>query len=93
MAGQILAVDVGGSRVKMLLSAGGDVRRFASGPELRPEEMVDGVVELTGDWSYDRVTVGIPAPVQDGHVALEPVNLGPGWVGFDFQGRSATDSR
>ena len=85
MAGQILAIDVGGSHVKMLLSGGGEARRFASGSELRPEEMVDGVAKLTGDWSYDRVTVGIPAPVQDGHVAVEPVNLGPGWVGFDFQ--------
>jgi polyphosphate glucokinase len=85
MVGQILAIDVGGSHVKMLLSGGGDVRRFASGSELRPEEMVDGVAELTGDWSYDRVTVGVPAPVQDGHVTVEPVNLGAGWVGFDFQ--------
>ncbi len=85
MVGQILAIDVGGSHVKMLLSGGGDVRRFASGSELRPEEMVDGVAELAGDWSYDRVTVGVPAPVQDGQVTVEPVNLGTGWVGFDFQ--------
>lgn len=85
MLGQILAIDVGGSHVKFMLSGGGDVRRFASGPELRPQEMVDGVAALAGDWSYDRVTVGVPAPVHAGHVAVEPVNLGPGWVGFDFE--------
>ena len=64
MSGQILAVDVGGSHVKLLLSDGrSEPRRFASGPELRPQEMVDGVAALTGDWSYDSVSVGVPAPV------------------------------
>jgi polyphosphate glucokinase len=83
---KILAVDVGGSNVKVLLSSGGDGRRrFASGPELTPEEMVDGVTALTGDWSYEAASVGVPAPVRDGGVTSEPFNLGPGWVGFDFE--------
>jgi polyphosphate glucokinase len=87
MPGQkVLAVDVGGSHVKLLVSGGGGkARRFASGPELRPEDVVEGVAALSGDWSYDTVSVGVPAPVHAGHVAAEPVNLGPGWVGFDFE--------
>jgi polyphosphate glucokinase len=82
----ILAVDVGGSHVKALLSSGGaGLRRFVSGPELRPREMVDGVLELTNDWAYDAVSVGIPAPVHMNRVVSEPFNLGRGWVGFDIQ--------
>jgi polyphosphate glucokinase len=79
-----MAVDVGGSHVKMRLSTTGDERRFASGPELTAQQMVDGVRELTGDWSFDRVSIGIPTPVRDNRPVLEPVNLGSGWVGYDF---------
>jgi polyphosphate glucokinase len=82
---RILVVDVGGSHVKARLSADGEERRFVSGAELTAQQMVDGVRELTGDWSFDRVSVGIPAPVRDGAPVAEPVNLGSGWVGFDFE--------
>jgi polyphosphate glucokinase len=84
--GNVLAVDVGGSHVKLLVSSGADEsRRFASGTDLVPQIMVDRIAALTGDWSYDSVSVGVPSPVHAGHVVAEPVNLGPGWVGFDFQ--------
>jgi polyphosphate glucokinase len=82
---KVLGVDVGGSNVKLLVSGDGvERRRFPSGPELTAAEMVKGVVDLAGDWNYDAVSVGVPAPVHDGRVVSEPVNLGPGWVGFDF---------
>ena len=82
---KILAVDVGGSHVKLLLSGGDqEVRRFESGPNLGPKEMVDRIVALTEDWPYGAVSVGIPAPVHGGRVVTDPVNLGPGWIGFDF---------
>ena len=82
---KILAVDVGGSHVKLLLSGGDhEARRFDSGPDLGPKEMVERIVALTEDWPYNAVSVGIPAPVHGGRVATDPVNLGPGWVGFDF---------
>jgi polyphosphate glucokinase len=83
---KILAIDVGGSNVKLLLSTERkEKRRFPSGPELTPDEMVAGVKNLTTDWSFERVSVGIPAPVHAGRVVSEPANLGGGWVGFDFQ--------
>ncbi len=86
-AQSILAVDVGGSHVKLLVSSdGAESRRFASGPDLAPQIMIDGIAALTGDWSYDSVSVGVPSPVHGGHVVAEPVNLGAGWVGFDFPG-------
>ena len=80
----VLTVDVGGSHVKAVLNGVDERRRFASGHELTAEQMVSGVLEQTADWDYVGVSVGIPAPVVDGRVAREPVNLGDGWVGFDF---------
>ena len=81
----VLAVDVGGSHVKVLLSSGSERRRFDSGPDLTPEELVEGVTALTRDWAYDVVSIGVPSPVKDGRIVSEPVHLGRGWVGFDFE--------
>ncbi len=46
--------------------------------------MVEQTLELVEDWDFDRVSLGVPAPVVDGLVVRDPVNLGPGWKGFDF---------
>ena len=81
----MLGVDVGGSHVKVRLSTGDEERRFDSGLELTGQQMVDGVRELTSDWDYDAVSVGIPAPVRNGQLVHDPINLGPGWAGFDFE--------
>jgi polyphosphate glucokinase len=84
-APQVLAVDVGGSHVKVVLNGLDERRRFGSGPKMTAQEMVDGVLDLTKDWEYVGISVGVPGPVVDGKVAREPVNLGRGWKGFDFQ--------
>jgi len=82
----VLAVDVGGSHVKALVSGDAlEPRRFESGSALTPQKLVRGIARLTGDWSYDAVSIGIPAVVRDSRVVSEPVNLGKGWVGFDFE--------
>ena len=82
----MLAVDVGGSHVKALLSGETERRRFKTGSRLTPSAMVDGVLGLVDGWSFERVSVGIPTPVRGGKPIAEPVNLGEGWVGFDFDG-------
>src|SRR5204863_2675545 len=81
----VLAVDVGGSHVKALVSTEGERRRFDSGPTLTPAEMVAGVHDLAQGWSWDVVSVGIPTPIHGGKAIAEPVNLGKGWVGFDYE--------
>jgi predicted NBD/HSP70 family sugar kinase len=85
MGKRVLAVDVGGSHVKLLLSGETERRRFESGPDLTPQRMVAGVLEAAEGWEWDAVSVGVPAPVRGERVAREPVNLGPDWVGFDFE--------
>jgi polyphosphate glucokinase len=82
----VLGVDVGGSHVKLLLSAGTEERRrFESGTDFGPQQLLEGVRAETRDWSFDVVSMGIPAVIRDGRVVNEPVNLGSGWVGFDFE--------
>jgi polyphosphate glucokinase len=82
----VLAVDVGGSHVKALLSGEGEKRRFDSGPKLTAKEMVEGVLRIAEGWAFDRVSVGIPTPVRGNKPIAEPVNLGEGWVGFGYEG-------
>jgi polyphosphate glucokinase len=82
----VLAVDVGGSHVKALRSGESERRRFDSGPDLTAREMVEGTLRIAEGWTFDRVSVGIPAPVRGGKPIAEPVNLGDDWVGFDYEG-------
>src|SRR5262249_36628892 len=81
----VLAVDVGGSHVKALASDQKERRRFVSGPSLTAAQMVAGTLRAVEGWSWDAVTVGGPAPVRDDKRISEPVNLGDGWIGFDYQ--------
>src|SRR3954469_24095151 len=85
-AERILVVDVGGNHVKLSLGTGGERRRFSSGPELTAAQMVAGVLQTAAGWEWDTVSLGIPAVVRHGGVVAEPVNLGDGWVGFDYEG-------
>jgi len=81
----VLAVDVGGTHVKVLVSGQQEPRRFASGPTLTAKQMVSEVQKLASDWHYDVVSIGYPGPVLRGRPIAEPRNLGRGWVGFDFE--------
>jgi polyphosphate glucokinase len=81
----VLAVDVGGSHVKLLVSSATEPRRFDSGKRLTAQQMIDGVLAAADGWSWDGVTVGIPAPVRGSRVIAEPINLGDGWIGFDYE--------
>lgn len=80
----VLAIDVGGSHVKIRIPDDPERRRFVSGPKHTPEQMVAGVKDIVEDWKFDRVSIGIPAPIVNNTAIMDPKNLGSGWKGFDF---------
>src|SRR6185503_4824876 len=82
---KVLVIDIGGTHIKFRVSGHRVARRFASGPKLTPRQMATGVKQLSGDWTYDAVTIGFPGVIKRGRIIKEPYNLGPGWVGFDFK--------
>src|SRR5437763_11173908 len=81
---KILAIDVGGTKVKVLASGQTEPRKASSGKGLTPARLVERVRELAADWEYEAVSIGYPGLVGEGGPRAEPGNLGPGWVGFDF---------
>lgn len=81
----VLVVDVGGTSVKMLATGQTEMRKFDSGPDLTPAELVRRVTEETADWKWTRATLGIPALIGPDGPEAEPGNLGDGWVGFDYE--------
>jgi polyphosphate glucokinase len=81
---RILVIDVGGNNVKLRHPDRGDILKIPSGPALSPARMTRAVLRATADWRYDVVSIGYPGPVAEGHPARDPVNLGSGWVKFDY---------
>jgi polyphosphate glucokinase len=82
---KVLAIDIGGNSVKLLVSGGREPRKFPSGPALTPHQMVTNVLRMTEDWKYDAISIGYPGRIRDSRPYKEPVNLGRGWVRFDYE--------
>jgi polyphosphate glucokinase len=80
----ILAIDVGGTHVKVLATGRRKPIEIPSGPKMTAGQMVRDVRKGTTGWRYSVVSIGYPGPVLHGKPVSEPRNLGGGWVGFDF---------
>jgi polyphosphate glucokinase len=81
----ILAIDVGGTNVKVMDQRHAEPVKIPSGTQMTCQEMVKQVKNATAGWGFTNVSIGYPGPVIHGRIGQEPHNLGPGWVGFDFQ--------
>ena len=77
----VLAVDVGGTHVKILAAGQGESREFPSGPTLTPTQMVAGVKKLAKNWQYDVISIGYPGMSSETarslNRATSPPGLGP----------------
>ena len=82
---KVLAIDIGGTHVKMLATGQKEHREFESGKTLTPRKMIAGVKTLAKGWKYDVISIGYPGPVLHNRPVAEPHNLGKGWVGFNLQ--------
>ena len=85
MKKKILVVDIGGSNVKLMISAEEKRRKFPSGRKLGPNETVAQIKEIAADWDYDAISVGFPSAVGEGEILKEPKNLGTCWLKFNFE--------
>jgi len=81
----VLAIDVGGTHVKLLATGQKEVRKIPSGSTMTAREMASKVNDAVKDWPYEAVSIGYPGPVVQGRPIKEPFNLAPGWVKFDYQ--------
>ena len=80
MKRRVLVVDIGGTRVKLLMSLR-DERVFAPGPRMRPEQLIAKLKESARRWRFDMASIGFPAPVRKGRIMKDPKHLGKGWIG------------
>jgi predicted NBD/HSP70 family sugar kinase len=80
-----LVIDIGGSHVKLLLSGQRTPAKLPSGPSLTPRQMVKVVFDASAGWEYDQISIGYPGPVARNRPTKEPVNLGRGWLRFDYR--------
>jgi polyphosphate glucokinase len=81
----VLAIDVGGTHIKVLATGQKEPVKIPSGPDMTAKKMVKEVLAATKGWNYSVVSIGYPGPVIHGRPLSEPANLGRGWVGFDFR--------
>jgi len=77
-------IDVGGTNVKVMAPGQTEPIRIPSGIGMTPALMVSEVKKAIGPTKYSAVSIGYPGPVINSKPILEPHNLAPGWVGFDY---------
>jgi hypothetical protein len=80
----VLVIDVGGTNVKFWHTGHEEHRKCPSGKAMTPEKMVEVAKDMTGDWKWEAVALGLPCRVSSGKPVEDPQNLGPGWVAFNF---------
>ncbi|MDJ0090035.1 ROK family protein [Pantoea allii] len=80
----VLSIDIGGSHVKILSSAGGEEKKAESGKTMSAADMVAAVKAMAEGMTYDVIAMGFPGPVAHDKPLSEPANLGEGWVGFNY---------
>ena len=83
MKRRVLVVDIGGTHVKLLMSRRNH-REFASGPRMRPKQLITQLKETARGWKFDVASIGFPAPVRKERIVGDPKHLGKGWIGFNF---------
>jgi len=80
----ILAVDIGGTKVKILATGQTEPRKAPTGKDFTPARLVETIRTLAAGWEYEAISIGYPGLVGPQGPRSEPGNLGSGWVGFDF---------
>lgn len=80
----ICVLDIGGTALKIWLPLAAEPIKVETGKDFTPEEFVRDVKQALGRAEIDRISIGFPGPMRWGRPVEEPLNLGAGWVEFDF---------
>ena len=83
MKPSVLVVDIGGTHVKLLMSAK-DKLKFDSGPDMTPRDFVRKFHQTKTELKFATISIGFPSVVRSGKIVKDPKHLGKGWVGFNF---------
>jgi polyphosphate glucokinase len=88
MTTQTLAVDIGGSGIKvMVLDLAGNPLterdRLPTPQPALPTPVLEIIANLAAEKAYDRVSVGFPGVVRNG-ITETAANLTPEWIGFNL---------
>ncbi len=81
----VLVIDIGGSNIKLLATGQPERIKIPSGNNFRPEDLVPLVKDAAKAWNYEAISIGFPGVVKHGKIEADPVNMGGGWKGFDFE--------
>ena len=82
MKRKILVIDIGGTRVKLLMSPRNE-REFPSGSRMGPAEFVDRFKQNVRGWNFDVASIGLPAPMRNGRIVREVImNEPPLWASW-----------
>ena len=81
---KVLMIDVGAANLLVMASGHEGFHKVPSEEGLTAAVMIKKVLEATKGWQYEAVTIGYPGGVVNGKPVREPMNLGVGWVGFNY---------
>lgn len=81
---KVLVIDIGGNNVKLWTAGLEEPVKIPSGKELTPQKMMEELKEPTTDWGFDRISIGYPGDIVHGRPVKDPINLGGGWVDFNW---------
>jgi polyphosphate glucokinase len=78
-------LDVGGSHVKLMIEPDGEIRKIPTGPRMTPKQLIRELPAQLHGWHVTHISIGYPGIVRNGRPWRDPLNLGRGWVGFDYE--------
>ena len=81
MKKKILVVDIGGTHVKLMISAK-EKRKFNSGAKFQPKQLAAEMEAAVEGWNFDAISIGFPSVVHGGKIVKKPNNLPAPWLGW-----------
>jgi polyphosphate glucokinase len=73
---QVLVIDVGGTKIKMLATGQSEPRKASSGLRMTPAKLVETAKQLADGWEYEAISLGFPVSLESMALAPSPATSG-----------------